>query len=83
MQHQLSCEQVIALLTFYTEDKLSKKLAQYVQEHLEICPECMEKYNAINLPRIVDKMKFLCSEISRIFDTVDETAYWNRHFIEK
>lgn len=42
--------------------------------------ECMEKYNAINLPRIVDKMKFLCSEISRIFDTVDETAYWNRHF---
>ena len=25
MQHQLSCEQVIALLTFYTEDKLSKK----------------------------------------------------------
>ena len=44
MQHQLSCEQVIALLTFYTEDKLSKKLAQYVQEHLEICPECMEKY---------------------------------------
>lgn len=42
--------------------------------------ECMEKYNAMNLPRIVDKMKFLCSEISRIFDTVDETAYWNRHF---
>lgn len=45
--------------------------------------ECMEKYNAINLPRIVDKMKFLCSEISRIFETVDETAYWNRYFIEK
>lgn len=44
--------------------------------------ECMEKYNAINLPRIVDKMKFLCSEISRIFDTVDETAYWNRYFTE-
>ena len=42
--------------------------------------ECMEKYNAINLPRIVDKMKFLCSEISRIFETVDETAYWNRYF---
>ena len=48
MQHQLSCEQVIALLTFYTEDKLSKKLAQYVQEHLEICPECMEKYKHLN-----------------------------------
>ena len=53
MQHQLSCEQVIALLTFYTEDKLSKKLAQYVQEHLEICPECMEKYK--HLKQILNK----------------------------
>lgn len=53
MQHQLSCEQVIALLTFYTEDKLSKKLAQYVQEHLEICPKCMEKYK--HLKQILNK----------------------------
>lgn len=44
MQSQLTCEQVSALLSFYVEDKLSKKLSQYVKEHLESCPECMQKY---------------------------------------
>ncbi len=44
MQHNLSCEQVIALLPFFVEEKLTDKLAKYVNEHLENCPECMEKY---------------------------------------
>ncbi len=44
MQNQLTCEQVSALLSFYAEDKLSKKLSEYVRQHLESCPECMEKY---------------------------------------
>lgn len=44
MRYQLSCEQVTALLSFYAEDKLSNKLAQYVKEHLNQCPQCMEKY---------------------------------------
>ena len=55
MQHQLSREQVKALLTFYAEDKLSKKLAQYVQEHLKNCPECMEKFN--HLKQILNKYR--------------------------
>ena len=55
MQHQLSCEQVTALLTFYAEDKLSKKHAQYVQEHLKNCPECMEKFN--HLKQILNKYR--------------------------
>ena len=53
MQHQLSCEQVIALLTFYAEEKLSNKLSQYVKEHLATCPECMEKYQ--KLRKILNK----------------------------
>ena len=44
MQNQLTCEQVSALLSFYTENKLSEKLSEYVRKHLESCPECMEKY---------------------------------------
>ena len=68
MQHQLSCEQVIALLTFYTEDKLSKKLAQYVQEHLEICPECMEKYK--HLKQILNKyVKIQNEENKPVYNT--------------
>ena len=44
MQNQLTCEQVSALLSFFVEDKLSKKLSEYVSIHLESCPECMKKY---------------------------------------
>ncbi len=44
MHNQLTCEQVSALLSFYVEDKLSKKLSEYVKQHLECCPICMEKY---------------------------------------
>ncbi len=42
--HQLSCEQVVALLNFYVEEKLSSKLSEYVKEHLQNCPSCMNKY---------------------------------------
>lgn len=48
MQHQLSCEQVTALLAFYAEGTLSHKLAKYVEEHLKICPECSEKLCKLN-----------------------------------
>lgn len=44
MQYQLTCDQVSALLNFYVEDKLSTKLSEYVRQHLENCPSCMEKY---------------------------------------
>ena len=33
-----------------------------------------------NSPKICDKAKYLCEEIERAFETVDETAYWNRYF---
>ncbi len=36
-----------------------------------------------NSPKIRDKAKYLCEEIERAFETVDETAYWNRHFAGK
>ena len=48
MKNKLSCEQVAALFTFFVEDKLSPKLSQYMREHLELCPECMNKYIEIH-----------------------------------
>ena len=44
MQNRLTCNQVSALLNFYVEDKQSKKLSAYIEQHLQSCPECMEKY---------------------------------------
>ena len=40
MQNELTCNQVIALMNFYVEDKLNSKLKEYVDEHLRNCPKC-------------------------------------------
>lgn len=71
MHHQLSCEQVVALLTFYAEDKLSDKLSQYVKEHLEICPECMEKYQ---------QLKKILNLFMEIQNTPIETPYQTKQY---
>lgn len=44
MQNELSCNQVISLMSFYVEDKLNSKLKEYVDEHLRNCPKCREVY---------------------------------------
>lgn len=60
MYNQLSCEQVGALITFYAENKLSDKLSQYVKEHLENCPACMEKY--LQLKSLLNKFAEIQNE---------------------
>ncbi len=44
MQNELTCNQVIALMNFYVEDKLNSKLKEYVDEHLRNCPKCRAIY---------------------------------------
>ena len=44
MRHQLNCNQVVTLLTFYIENKLDEKLSICVREHLSTCEKCREKY---------------------------------------
>lgn len=41
---KLTCEQVMALMSFYVENKLSEQLSKCVKEHLDNCPECKESY---------------------------------------
>ena len=68
MQHNLSCQQVTALLTFYTEKKLSEKLSSYVKAHLDSCPKCREKY--IQLQNILNKFnKIQNKEIENPYTT--------------
>ncbi len=47
MQKELTCEQVGAIITFYIEGKLSETLQKAVKHHLDICPECSAKFDAI------------------------------------
>lgn len=41
---QLTCSQVISLLPFYEEGKLTDKLKYYIDEHLKKCSKCREIY---------------------------------------
>lgn len=47
MTINLTCTQVSALLTFYLNDKLNDQLRQFVSAHLEVCPTCRAKYDAL------------------------------------
>lgn len=41
---ELNCNQVITLLTFFIEGKLSRQLSANVEYHLSTCKNCREKY---------------------------------------
>lgn len=43
MNKNLTCNQVSALLNFYIEGKLSPRLKEYINLHLEHCPSCKKK----------------------------------------
>ena len=43
MKKELTCNQVSALINFYLENKLNPKLKEYVDKHLEKCPNCKKK----------------------------------------
>jgi len=80
MQQRLSCDQVSALMTFYIEDRLSTKLAEYVQQHLDICPVCREKYN--KLINVVKKYSNIKNNISINNDTDFENSFITKQYEE-
>lgn len=47
MTINLTCTQVSALLSFYINDKLNEQLRGFVAAHLDICPTCRAKYEAL------------------------------------
>ena len=47
---KITCSQVLALMNFYLEDKLTPKLKEYVDNHLNECPKCREIYMQAQYP---------------------------------
>ncbi|MBO8431224.1 zf-HC2 domain-containing protein [Spirochaetes bacterium] len=72
MQNKLNCNQVITLLTFYIENKLDRDLSKCVQEHLNICPHCMEKY--MKLRRILENFQEIKTKIT---EEEEDTEQYN------
>lgn len=44
MKYNLTCSQVIALLSFYIAGKTSYQVTNFIQSHLCTCKSCREKY---------------------------------------
>jgi len=64
MTVNLTCTQVGALLSFYIDDKLSTQLKQFVEAHLQICPTCAAKYEA--LKSMIASLRAVHDRISKI-----------------
>ena len=60
---QLTCSQVISLLSFYEEGKLTDALKYSVEEHLKKCPKCREIYMRSQ------------KTVNNIFDTYNTKQY--------
>lgn len=76
MQNSLNCNQVVTLLTFYIENKLDMNLSKCVQEHLNKCPQCKEKY--LKLRRILENFSEIKSKISE--EESDIEQYNNKQY---
>lgn len=64
MTVNLTCTQVSALLSFYIDDKLSAHLKQFVEEHLEVCPACRAKLEA--LKSMVKSLKEVHEKLNKV-----------------
>ena len=67
MTINLTCTQVSALLSFYIDDRLSAQLKQFVESHLEVCPSCRAKFEALkamvsSLKEVHEKMTAVKSD---------------------
>ncbi len=70
---ELNCEQVVTLLTFYIEGKLSRKLSENVEHHLSMCPSCKEKY--IKLSKILENYAGIKNKINEDEIVINEEEF--------
>lgn len=73
MHHELNCNQVVTLLTFYIENKLDETLSICVREHLNSCEHCREKY--LKLKRILENFSAIKSKISEEEEDIEIKEY--------
>ena len=76
---ELNCNQVLALLTFFIENRLNQKLMQSVEYHLNICQNCREKY--LNLRKIFNNYQDIKNKITES-DNAPELSYKDRQYTD-
>lgn len=74
---ELNCNQVIALLTFFVDQKLNPKLMQSIEYHLNICPDCREKY--LNLQKLLNNYQEIKNKIIED-DETENVSYKDKQY---
>ena len=71
----LTCEKVLALLPLYIDGKTNKEQSFDIEQHLNNCPKCSEKY--ISLKTVAERIK-------SAFDNIDKKIFCeNNIFFEE
>lgn len=69
---ELKCSQVLSLLTYYVEGKLSEPMSRSIEYHLNTCAECRKKY--VKLKQILNNFSDIKNKIESD-DNVEESVY--------
>ncbi len=80
MTINLTCTQVGALLSFYLDDRLNDQLKQFVKAHLDICPNCKAKFEALR--DMVNSLKEVHEKLATIEPETPKNAEAVAHFNE-
>lgn len=80
MTSNLTCAQVSALLSFYLDDRLNSQLKQFVKAHLDTCPICRAKYEA--LKDMVTSLKAVHERITNMKPEEKENSQVSPQFAE-
>jgi len=73
MKKFLTCEQVMALMSFYVENRLSGHLAKQVKEHLDSCETCRENFR--NFQQLLGRLNEIDIEQDALFDKYNTKQY--------
>ena len=65
---------------FLLEDEMESMLDDVRISFMRLCKESSSYLQETTIvPKVRAKLQYLCSELDRIFETVDENAYWARY----
>ena len=74
---ELKCSQVISLLTYYIEGKLTLPMCQSIEFHLSTCVDCRKKY--LKLKQILSNYSDIKNKIEEDDDESTDEELYNTH----
>ena len=82
MTRDLTCSQVIALLTYYIQGKTNYQVTNFIESHLKKCPSCREKFET--LQKVLNDLNAEKRKIDNIEpQKVVPISSYGTNFIEK